>query len=107
MIQYQNNFPYERRAGQAQLTLHATDAQYQLAYKMKSKYPAQAMAMVSKVFSSSQGKADAQELKKYVDQQVELNRQLGFFAMQDWVFDSASSLSLDQFIKQTGSHQEI
>jgi len=70
MTQYQNNFPYEKRAGPAQITLHPTDAQYQLAYKMKSKYPTQAMYMVSKVFSSSQGKADAAALKQHVDQQV-------------------------------------
>ena len=40
MIQYQHMFPYDKRAGPAQLTLHETEAQYQLAYKMKSKYPA-------------------------------------------------------------------
>jgi len=27
--------------------------------------------------------------------------------MQDWVFDCASSLSLDQFIKQSGNYREI
>ena len=57
------------------------------------------MYMLSKVFSSKENKASMKELTEHIDQQVVLNKQLGFFATNDWVFDSASSLSLDQFIK--------
>lgn len=36
MITYQNNFPYEKRAGAAQLTMHKNVAAYKKAFKYRS-----------------------------------------------------------------------
>lgn len=36
MIVYQNNFPYEKRAGPAQLTMHKDVAVYDRTFKLRS-----------------------------------------------------------------------
>jgi hypothetical protein len=63
MTRYQNMFPYEKRAGPAQITLHPTQQAYQFAYKYKAKYPTEALYYVTRVFGSKQYSNDVKEMR--------------------------------------------
>ena len=74
MIRYQNMFPYEKRVGPAQLTLHSSQSAYQLAYKLKSKYPTNALYYATRVFGSKKYSGDVKMMKESIEKQVDLNR---------------------------------
>lgn len=67
MIVYQNNFPYEKRAGPAQLTMHKDPAVYDRHFKLRSQLPTQALYYVTRVFASKKLAADVVELKNGVE----------------------------------------
>lgn len=67
-------WPYEKRVGPAKVTLHPTESSYQFAYKMKSKYPTNALYYATRVIGSKQYASDVKEMKSQIDKQVVLNR---------------------------------
>ena len=67
MITYMNNFPYEKRAGVAQLTMHRNVAGYEKAFRYRSQLPTQALFYVTRVLSTRKFRANVRELKDGVE----------------------------------------
>lgn len=87
---YQNQFPYDNRAGAAALTMHPSKSAYNFSYKFRNKLPTDAIFYTSKFFGNKQKRADAAEMRKGVMQCQSIAAKFEFFTSREWVFDSAS-----------------
>ncbi len=52
ITRYQNQFPYENRAGHAALAIHPTQNAYRMNYKLKNKLPTNAVYYLTRVLGS-------------------------------------------------------
>jgi len=73
MIKYQNNFPYENRAGAASLVMHSDEQSYERAYRYKSDLPTRMLFYVTRVFASKKFAGDVKELREGVVQVRQAN----------------------------------
>ena len=67
MIKFQNNFPYENRAGAASLTMHTSAKSYDFSYKYKSELPTRLLFYATRVFASKKFAGDVKELREGVE----------------------------------------
>ena len=98
MIAYQNNFPYEKRAGPAQLTMHKDVKIYKRTFKLRSQIPTQALYYLTRVLATKQLAADVVELKKGVEDVRKANETFKFYTLREWVYDNATCRQLEQFL---------
>ena len=105
MIKYQNNFPYENRAGAASITMYKDMEEYKRAFHYGSKMPAKALGYLAKVplLFSSKFKSDIAELNMGVGQVKQANETFHFYLSNEWVFDNANSVKLEKFLNQTSA----
>ena len=91
------------------MTFYPTNTSYKLAYKMKSQYPTNALYYATRVlgFSCRKTAADAKLLKEKVDHLTEINNKFSFFSLNEWVFDSSSTLKLEEFLSQSTGPEDI
>lgn len=52
MVTYQNQFPYEKRAGAAALTMHSSESSYLASYKLKNQLPTNVSYYLSRFLGS-------------------------------------------------------
>ena len=68
---------------------------------MWSYYPTQALYYATRVFGTRQFSNDVAELRQGVQDCETANEQFKFFLSNEWVFDNANSLKMDQFLAQS------
>ena len=106
MIKYQNNFPYENRAGQAQLVMHPDERTYERAYRYRSLLPTKALYYVTRVLATRKFANNVAELRDGVDQVYQANETFKFYTFKEWVFDNANCQKLEVFL-QKGTSSEV
>ena len=106
MVRYQNNFPYEKRAGPAQITFHTDQKQYKRVFKYRSQLPAEGLYYLTRVFGTKSFADKIVELRDGVRQVKEGNKVFKFYMDNEWVFDSANCSKLEQFLGSSSGLQE-
>lgn len=99
IIKFQNMFPYEKRAGVAQLTMHENVASYQRAFRYRSQLPTQALYYITRVFSTRKYRGNVNELKDGIEQVRQANLTFQFYMYNQWVFDNANTQKLEDFLQ--------
>lgn len=103
MIKYQNNFPYENRAGAASLVMHSDEQSYERAYRYKSDLPTRMLFYATRVFASKKFAGDVKELREGVVQVRQANDSFKFYISNEWVFDNANCQKLEAFLNKTSN----
>lgn len=107
LTEYQNNFPYDNRAGEAVFRMHTSASAFRKAHKYRNELPAKAFLYYSKVFGSKKKKQQATELQSAVKQCVELSERFKYFTCNEWVFNSDSVHKMNAFLNQSKQPQQI
>lgn len=67
IIRYQNNFPYENRAGAASLVMHTDPKSFERSFRYRSELPTRMLFYVTRVFASKKFAGDVRELRDGVE----------------------------------------
>ena len=101
LCKYQNNFPYEKRAGPATITIHRNQLKYQRSFKYRSQIPTAVLFYMTRVLGSKQLASDVSELRDGVESVRQANITFEHYTMNEWVFDNANSTKLEAFIRSS------
>mmetsp|Transcript_41764 Transcript_41764/g.55028 ORF Transcript_41764/g.55028 Transcript_41764/m.55028 type:complete len:292 (+) Transcript_41764:692-1567(+) len=107
MTKYQNNFPYEKRAGPASITIHRNSQKYERTFKLRSQVPTQVLYYMTRVLATRQLASDVKELKEGVESVRLANITFAHYTYNEWVFDNANSMRLDAYVKSSRSPPEL
>ena len=99
MIKFQNNFPYEKRAGPAQLTMHRDPAVYERTFRFRSELPTKALFYITRVFATRKFAGDVKQLRDGLEQVKQANERFKFYTTNERVFDNANCQKLDQYLQ--------
>jgi len=101
VTKYQNNFPYEKRAGPATLTIHRNPLKYARTFRYRSQIPTEALYYLTRVLATKQFAADVKELREGVESVRQANITFQHYTMHEWIFDNANCAQLEAFVKNT------
>ena len=100
LTQYWARDQYDHAVRQPLLRAHPNEKQYKMAFKLKSEVPTKTYYYISKIIGTKNMKKNAVEMREYVHKCRVIGKQFAYFMNNEWVFDNATSLQLDGFLKQ-------